>query len=290
MVQYMRHLYFTILVLTSNFITVSFAQLQLSPIVGIAVTKSKLIQSNSQLVALNWSDDFFGFELTKKINSRSSLSFVFHKSSAGFLAGDANSFNYKYPIEETFKNKVYGKRHQKLSGTGDDLKSFGFIGEYKLLDAKHIQILPSFGFTLNKINNTCNDCSTVSFGVIILDSNNNVVKDEMIEYKSGFLDARTDYIVKNWCSWSLNFGVKFQFTNKYDKDRLFVKFMYSQGLMTILQSPFSRNLAIAGGGVPPRIGEGVFRSRGTYWTIYASYPITIVNKKGERYRDRHPKT
>ena len=192
--------------------------------------------------------------------------------------------------------------------TGTDMYLFGLRYYYKLLRVKKIllnttskynpmpvldgynrknkkyllnfEVLPFFGLDYNKVNHnthwdgfdpkmfsdTSDAPSTISFG--------SLAPFTYIKYGSG------DKVVKNYHGASIQFGFRIQF-KKQDKDRLLINFLYNQGLVPLLYSP----LMYYNSSLDYTIKSN-FQSRGTFWSINASYPITIVNKKGERRSDR----
>ena len=90
-------------------------------------------------------------------------------------------------------------------------------------------------------------------------------------------------IIRKTSNTYLTLGTTIQFFS-YKRDKLAIHIEYNKGLSTILDTYI----------VYRKIEETAWSlkrlySRGSNLSITASYPITILNKKGERYRDRHPK-
>ena len=92
-------------------------------------------------------------------------------------------------------------------------------------------------------------------------------------------------IVKNHFGAAIQTGFRLQFKKEH-KERLTLNFIYSQGLVTLLKTPYEEKIFDYFGTGKLEVAKATFASRGTYWSIYATYPITLVNKKGERRRDR----
>jgi hypothetical protein len=93
-----------------------------------------------------------------------------------------------------------------------------------------------------------------------------------------------DKIVKNKYGMGLELGSEIQFKRK-GKDNFKIGFIQSFGLITLLESPY----------IDPDINQDGttlninVKNNGSYSAFYISYPIKVLSKKGERYRDRHPK-
>ena len=90
-------------------------------------------------------------------------------------------------------------------------------------------------------------------------------------------------IIRKTSNTYLTLGTTIQFFS-YKRDKLAIHIEYNKGLSTILDTYI----------VYRKIEETAWSfkrlySRGSNISVTASYPITILNKKGERYRDRHPK-
>lgn len=308
------------LILTILFYNNLKAQVQLFPLIGFAIIKNKITTNSPYLFAMNDRTDFSGFEINKKINSRFSITVPFHISAVALTVGNKN-IHYKKTANyylAFFKNKI-AVNPTLLNSHGADLFSTGIIGEYTLLNLHfikrrippHVSTIPnspyinnkkvnvdiksSFGITLNRPSNVC-------WGNCPVDTNNSFSPENPADTTDNnstlhvgsahsdfeyFNPGYGNYGLKNKYSWSLNLGVKFQFKNKYDKDRICIKAMYSIGLMTILKSPYSREIYDANNNKV--IANGTFQTKGSYFALCFSYPITIVNKKGERFHDRHPK-
>jgi hypothetical protein len=78
-------------------------------------------------------------------------------------------------------------------------------------------------------------------------------------------------------------GVKIK---SYRKGKEFISFNinYTQGFTTLMQSKYNINLKQKDSSVLKQSAN--FYSKGSFLAIYASYPLTILNKKGFRRKDR----
>ena len=92
---------------------------------------------------------------------------------------------------------------------------------------------------------------------------------------------------------TLQLGLGVVFSNNLNRRGLEISYLLNLGTAKMVQSkfdfmydnPFNSN----GKSIGVNNYKGEFFSRGTFSSISVAYPITILNKKGERYRDRHPK-
>lgn len=278
------------------------AQIQLNPVLGLAICRVKQVQKSDFLSTHSLKSEFWGFEVQKTINAKSSIIFPLHISGIVLNATVRDVYVYKYTGANQKLLAELTKKELHLETLGSDLYSIGVIYERNLCyipiarkpkpDDRIIKnnlnliISSSFGVTLNTLGLVCwgGDC------------NEEVSKDTSaasIDY-SQFSSSQSDFtylgngnMVRNTFSSSLNFGIKFQFKNGKNKDKLFLKLMHSQGLIPLIESPYRRDLTSFFN--TKTVAESYYRSFGTYTAFYLSYPITILNKKGERYRDRHPK-
>ena len=99
--------------------------------------------------------------------------------------------------------------------------------------------------------------------------------DSIISFKSGAWNVGK-FEGKSFYGASLLLGVKFQFFGE-KRDKLGLTIAYNQGVNNLIKTDFSIDLKDQNGVMKNH--KGVYASKGSFLTIYASYPITIVKKK-----------
>jgi len=281
---------FSLLLLT-NFYQISYSQIQLSPIWGLAYCRVKQVTSDPYIATHGIKDDFIGFEIQKNLGNNRTLIFPFYEMPI-WLGATYKQLIYKKPLfDPIIKDKFYIKTKESLilEYIGTSMLSTGMLYEsafFRTRNKRSLFICPSAGATINFVVPTCwGDCGPSSEDT----SAGNPSGPYLSFSSSAFEQANGNGdIVRNMFSTNINLGLKFQFHNKLGKNALFFKVTYSQGLVPILESKFQRTFLNILDDTEVT-GKSTYRSYGTYWSFFVSYPITILNKKGERYRDRNPK-
>lgn len=276
-----------LLLLVANF---SLAQLKLYPIVGTAFSNCKMVENTPEFktVKNKRSGNYIGLGIEKALNEKVNIHVQFVNTVTWLTAG--NTKNPKV-IGLNFYEKILTENRGLIRGIGIGVNNYNLLFNYKWFDFslkkqnndKRIDFNYLVGVSVNQVNrmNYQPNESTDSTGNTFSTGANN------FDYVgTGNNKIFGDKVVKNYWGASIQLGYALQFT-KGDKDRLAIRFMYNQGLTKLLYSPFTTR-AFKNDELVSK-STSAFASYGSHWSIALSYPITILNKKGERHRDRHPK-
>jgi hypothetical protein len=141
----------------------------------------------------------------------------------------------------------------------------------------NFKIIPYVGIRASKISDTGFQEKNFSFNI---NSNSPYFQSVGYEYYIPYTIFDKP-IIRKKNNLYLTFGTTLQFFS-YKRDRLAIHFEYNKGLSTILDTYL----------VYKKIEDTEWSlkrlySRGSNIAITASYPITILNKKGERRKDRN---
>jgi hypothetical protein len=196
--------------------------------------------------------------------------------SGGSYAGAELIFSLDAGYELNKKISLIRLPKVKYNGQAFVLENLEKYSNRYLLNFK---IIPFVGFKASKISDKSFQGESISFNI---GSNNSFYTS--IDYE--FFIPYKIYdkpIIRRDNNLYLSLGTTLQFFS-YKKDRLAIHFEYRKGFFAYLDTFILYR----------KIGETDWQSkrlysRGSCFSITASYPITILNKKGERYRDRHPK-
>jgi hypothetical protein len=275
---------YLILLINFNFLN---AQIKLYPEVGIAFSQSNMLKPNPNIVAAkNIFGSYTGFGIYKSVGNNKYLHINFSNTVAWLRANHA-------VVQKTKGKSLHDKiffPDSRMTATGVNLRNFtlSYSQEFLLFNFgknKSINLSPIGGISLNKIakhwipkNNFTGIIDTNSINTL------NLQDSQFLYVGNGNNKVFGDKFIKNYWGMSLQFGFLIQF-KKEEKDRMALHFRYNQGLSMLLYSPFKTMFKDQNG----EYWESEFASRGTFWSVSLSYPITILNKKGERYRDRHPR-
>ena len=276
-----------------------FGQVKLYPQVGIAFANTRMIGKSQFLKTKQMeSSQYFGLSLEKQ--------FERHSLGVNFLISDIilhSKFYYQ---------GQYGGEGRKVSGIGTTQNLIGFnysydwfgvnwfrinkkvtgsmpvVDEYNLANKKYLlnfRIQPIVGLSLVKVVDTNWDgCrfDPVDSSKVSLDGGTSlgIGGDDGWDYGP----QGSNKIVNHEWGMALQFGFRTQFV-KNGKDRLVLGFIYNQGLTTLLKTTFTTNI-LQNKGTTYITETAMYGGRGSFLSIYASYPITLVNKKGERRSDR----
>jgi hypothetical protein len=284
------------------------SQLKLYPEVGIAFNQSIMTESNPNMKAgRNVFGNYAGFGAYKVISEKSSIHFNFSGSVTWLYARYSS---YPQNINPKFSfNDLFWDKKGLIEANGVNLYNFCLSYHYSVIkfrltthekaivkECKYLSIEPFCGIGINKIrqhNIPANLKFADSSSSTSITDSNEIGSTAFLGYSDfeyygiGKNKIFGDKFVRNYWGLSLQWGVVVQF-KKENKDRLAIRFRYNIGLTTLLYSPFHKPSNYSG--IDPNYYKGAFASKGSFWSISLSYPITILNKKGERYRNRHPKT
>jgi hypothetical protein len=297
------------------------AQLKIYPTFGFSSVKNRMVGDSYYIKAKNdvFSGAYFGFSLEKKLSGKLQFGFDYNLASIGLSYTTTDYVEgYAYIGNEIIHNMKHGILHKVRfspsnstygSQTVISAKMHWLSSDIHLLkrsvsrDRQIVQdggvnpryffnfsFQPFMGLGFNRVGTTNwvygypSDSLSGSGGGGFSIGGTDVGYFEKTSYeKAG------DAIIKNRHGMSLQAGFRIQF-KKQGKDILALNFIYSQGFVTMLESLFIITIdrRFSQPITPVKVNQ-TFASRGSFLAIYASYPITILNKKGERYRDRHPK-
>jgi hypothetical protein len=268
----------------------SFSQLQIHPVLGVSYNGNQIVEGKNQYIDAvkgNRSDLDEGFLVTKKLKNNYMLG-------CGLTVGSlGNGVRLKYGINadgySQFKYFTWKNLYLFSLNLGKETHTFNFFKEknvVRLYDRddniiRSIQkyylrfsIIPYLGFSYNIVQKKGNEYNIID-GYSVSNGDGYKIKS--------FVGANHDYILKSH-GISLQTGTRIQF--KRNEKNMFCLHL----LLNISLQKYYENNVMYKLEEKPSWFSAKFITRGHFFGIYASYPITILNKKGERYRDRHPKT
>lgn len=281
----------------------SFSQVKLYPKAGIAFANCRMLNPSKVMMSYQMeSSQFWGLDLRKTI--------LKHELGVNFTISDVNL------QAKTYSQTLYG-RNRGRSAIGTAMHLYGFNYSYELADIKFLKIKPktirgstvelneyftqspryfaSFKFkpiaslNLNYVTRTnwtpwflddsasSNNIDTSSF-----DPSGTTLSFGKDDWDMG--EYGSSKIVKNKFGVSLNLGFELQFYNQ-NRNKVCMGFLYNQGFTNLLGTSYNKYLS-SDGGQTYVLKRGYFASRGSFLSMYLTYPITLVNKKGERRIDR----
>ena len=267
----------------------SFSQLQIHPLLGVSYNGNQIIQGKNQYInarKVQRSDLDEGFLVTQSIGDRYKLNY-------GYIIGTlGHGWELSYNQNTSYKS-YYGvfsshDLHIFSFNVGRETKTFQFLKQkivgspfkeegYIKIQPKYylrFSLIPFFGFSYNLVNS-----NGIPYNIKDWYS---VRKDEDLEVKTYVGRGNKAYILKTGGA-SLQSGTRIQF-KRNDKDKFCIHLLLNISFQKYYETNVSYKLK-----ENPNWFSAKFITRGHFFAISLSYPITIINKKGERYRDRHPK-
>lgn len=265
----------------------TYSQTKLLPILGVAFLGNQIVEGKNEYVdarKYSRSDLDEGFSIIHGLKNNYQLDYGLLIGSIGrgyeIRDGNGDSFNrtYEYTWHDLYQISIH---------LGKESKTFNFIkyknqdrpfnddGYIKIPQKYYLSftVVPFLGLSYNLVNKGGNAYNMID--------GYSVNKSEDIEVKT-YIGDNNDYILKDR-GVSIQSGTRIQFKRK-NKDVFSLQFLLNISLQKYFENNIEYKFTNSSTWMTAK-----FISRGHYAGIYLSYPITLVNKKGERYRDRHPR-
>ncbi len=285
---------------------ITFSQIIIYPKIGLALSYSKKIEGSPYIYGFKEYDkgikskhlgNYSGFDLEKRISKHSI--FFNYSSKTIYLSNSVYITPFEHP------NTKVGNHSE-----GTELLTYGISYAYNLdfhlLKKKKLNVTSVYDdYVRDKHWLNFSVAPFVGIGISkLLNTNWNSTQNESEPCKENSIDTTSAGTLVSGIGWdsfdcdgaktinkieqskrgfSLLLGVKFTFLRQY-KNGISVSFVYNPHFTTFLKATYSTKIENV-----KEVQSATFASKGKNIGIYLSYPITILNKKGERYRDRHPK-
>lgn len=253
----------------------SFSQTLIRPFLGVSTMLSRSVgkvgslENSSYMTGQN-----YGFELETKINLNY-FGFSLKNTMLGMGAG----------VKKEGSISTYYRVHK--IGTG--LLNLGFYYSHDLIQIHRKKIIPELLFKPNVIvlkpivgiNLLKSEKNTDWYGAnIIIGDTSYFPKIEKDDWEV------SKFVGKSFYGFSINLGTSIHFYSK-TKELFSIRANANLGFIDMLKTEYEFKEIQEDGSIFQV--KGTFASRGSNLAFDLSIPITILNKKGERFRDRHSK-
>ncbi len=268
----------------------SFSQLQIHPLLGVSYNGNQIIQGKNQYInarKVQRSDLDEGFLVTQSIGDRYKLNYGYIIGTLGH--GWELSYTQNTPYKSYYGSFPNRDLHIFSFNVGRETKTFQFFKQkivgspfkeegYIKIQPKYylrFSLIPFLGFSYNLVNTKTKSN---------IDENGYSVKGSLLDdYEVKTYVGKNNAFILKSSGASLQSGTRIQF-KRNNKDKFCIHLLLNISFQKYYETNVSYKLK-----ENPNWFSAKFITRGHFFAISLSYPITILNKKGERYRDRHPK-